>query len=278
MESLKKKCKVVMLATGQKATDKPFSVGITLCNDNKLRIGNPVGKSEKRISLLIISNDEIESGDWFLTDDRDSIYQNNGNPRWKLYQCTSIFNKWVGIDNNEDLGYNPKWSNKIVATTDKSLSKTSKIEIPEPSPAFIKKFMSEYNKGNIISEVNVDYVYKPISEYAISKLSPYSDINWLSDGEGIIPNSIYLKSEDSKITNSYGNGYVINEDVIMLPKVDNNNHITITKIKDSWNKQEVIDLLNKLASDIDDKYRPFTSDNVKGDELLNDYNWLINNL
>lgn len=55
-----KKCKVVMLPTNEKATDNPFSVGVTLCNDGKLRIGNPLEKSESRQHLYILSDDEIK--------------------------------------------------------------------------------------------------------------------------------------------------------------------------------------------------------------------------
>ena len=63
---MKKKCKVVMLPTNKKATDKPFSVGITLCNDDKLRIGNPVGLSESRQELYFLSDDKIEKDDWYF--------------------------------------------------------------------------------------------------------------------------------------------------------------------------------------------------------------------
>lgn len=49
-----------MLPTNEKATDNPFSVGVTLCNDGKLRIGNPLEKSESRQHLYILSDDEIK--------------------------------------------------------------------------------------------------------------------------------------------------------------------------------------------------------------------------
>lgn len=40
---------------------------------------------------------------------------------------------------------------EIISSTDKSLN------LPEPSPEFISKYITEYNKGNIIEDVLIEY-------------------------------------------------------------------------------------------------------------------------
>lgn len=46
-----------------------------------------------------------------------------------------------------------------------------------------------------------------------------------------------------------------------------------------YTEQEVVDLLRKLANDIDDEYRPYHRNNILGSELLeyNDLEWFKNN-
>ena len=94
-------------------------------------------------------------------------------------------------------------SKKIIATTDESLG------LPQLSQQFIEKYIEEYNKGNIISEGLVE-VEVDLENYN----------NW----EPPFP----YKSLD--------------EQVFYKLKLDSQNTITIRKIKDSWNREEVIDL------------------------------------
>ena len=113
---------------------------------------------------------------------------------------------------------------EVLASTDKSLSKTIKssyvqfgdnveetrIEfLPQPSTSFIEKFVEEYNKGNVITEVLVEY------EYSYRKND---------DGENI--------------------GFKVHEP-LMLKINPKDNTITIRKAKDIWNREEVIELLHK---------------------------------
>ena len=77
------------------------------------------------------------------------------------------------------------------------------LGLPSPSDGFVKKFINRYNAGNPITEVMVEYEGK-------------SGII-LSYGRGIIPPDIHLK-------------------------VDKNNCITITSVKDTWTREEVISL------------------------------------
>ena len=137
-------CSVVMLSTDKKATDKPFSTGITLCNDGKLRIGNPVGKSESRQEIYFLSNEEIKNEDWFMN--RQYMIEED-KEEYAIWRCGDI------TPNS-----NPK---KIIATTDTSLTIIDYVDceypLPQPSKAFIQAFMKAYNEGNPITKVLVEY-------------------------------------------------------------------------------------------------------------------------
>ena len=93
-------------------------------------------------------------------------------------------------------------SEKIIATTDISLVK--EYNLPEPSQSFIQKYIEEYNKGNTITDVLVEYEF---------------DNEGHTDNPGWHNQKLKVNSKD--------------------------NTITIKKVKDSWNKEEVIKLLFK---------------------------------
>ena len=70
-----------------------------------------------------------------------------------------------------------KGSKKIITTTDKSLViilentpskyKRTITKLPHPSKAFIEKYVSEYNAGRVIEEVEVDSTHNTITTRAI---------------------------------------------------------------------------------------------------------------
>ena len=102
--------------------------------------------------LYIVSNEEIKEGDWYvIVQDSKKGYQVATKPASK--EEVSLQNK-----------FNCK---KIIATTDLSLNKyplntTDKnfkdfITLPKPSDSFIKNYIEEYNKGNVITKVLVEY-------------------------------------------------------------------------------------------------------------------------
>jgi len=133
-----------------------------------------------------------------------------------------------GTLNNKN-GYFP-----VIATTNKSLKigdwihNDSLIALPEPSQSFIQKYVSKYNEGNEIKEVMVEYEeYHGISQ-SIAEIYAVSESDNGRD---------YDKSFDEKL-NELGREYKL--------KVNpNDNTITIKKIKDTWNREEVMELLNK---------------------------------
>lgn len=125
----------------------------------------------------------------------------------------------------------------------KVISSTDKsLNIYQPSQGFINKYIEEYNKGSIINEVMVEY-------------EEYHGIN-KSIAE------IYAVSQSDQ-----GNDY---------------NTITIKKVKDSWNKEEVIKLINKVVIEVkypETYYDPCNSDE-ENDNIFNKEisQWINNNL
>lgn len=129
--------------------------------------------------------------------------------------CSS--NRLVSINAN---GHN----HKIIATTDTSLTIKGEQEgeniwynpLPQLSQQFIEKYIEEYNKGHRITEVLVEV--EEIKHYSgsVDSLDVDDDYDYIE--------------------------YKL--------KLDSQNQITIRKAKDSWSREEVIKLLNKLAYDL----------------------------
>ena len=137
--------------------------------------------------LYIISDDEIKEGDWFIDLKDNTIWQNKAKENMRK----SIFPE----------------CKKIISTTDSSLSQTSRAEIPQPSDSFIKKYIEEYNKGNIITDVLVEY-------------------NCGDSHCSLFGCQKYLGCKNESI-----------QTVKINPK---DNTITIKKVKDSWNREEIL--------------------------------------
>lgn len=181
-----KRAQVIMLPTENKTNDNIVKDG------NKLEIVyNNSHQHEDYIPqhLYIISDDEIKVNEYgYHSLDKKPI---------------KITKELLDGDIRR-FGYK-----KIIATTDKSLIIDTEIfgknrykEIPQPSQQFIIKYIEEYNKSNIITDVLVEYDYCP---------------------------------------NRRNKG-----DLSKCPKINSkDNTITIKKLKDSWNREELIELLEK---------------------------------
>src|ERR1035437_1475858 len=150
----------------------------------------------KPISLNIISNEKLKSGDWFVW--KNEIHQYHSDAGYGSKTWTN-FNK---KDNSSIILNHSNVVGKIIASTDVSLN------LPEPSKSFINKYIDEYNKRKIITDVMVEY-------YS-------SDDNM--DG--------YVSMFGGK---PVGDTLKLNSDDI----------ITIRKVKDNWNRDEAIELCKK---------------------------------
>ena len=189
-----KKTKVVLLTTNEKASLK--------LGQNGLLVNNTLGYDAHFTNqhLYFLSDEEIKEGDWYLTFQNDKLI---GGPR----KC-------------EDSSYSFIYCKKIIVTTDSNLTiktllfvqgenKEIDVLLPQPSQSFIEKFVEEHNKGNVITEVLVEY--KECCGRCIDGV------------DECIGDRLKINSKD--------------------------NSITIRKAKDSWSREEVIELLQNCWSD-----------------------------
>ena len=197
MEQLKR-VQVIMLPT-----DKGTIVKKNITNELKLSsLNNPLLWIPQH--LYIISDDKIKKDDYYIlfTDKALTVLRCTGDGDY--FNCK-----------------------KIIATTDTSL----KIPLehyygfgtidylPQPSQQFIEKFIEEYNKGNIITDVLIEY--ETLKTTANNK----------HFGEGHI--------------------YSITNKLKINPK---DNTINIKPIKNSWNREEVSALLKLAWKESDSQY------------------------
>lgn len=215
-----KRTKVVMLSTNEKAGFKVGDIGLhpeqglSLNRNAKLNEiikALPNSANYTKQHLYFLSDEEIKEGDYFLR---------GSNPKF-VYKCTKITNRSYWCNGNEYLKEECK---KIIATTNDNISinlgyekyiapTNSKYDqiytrlcpYPKPSLDFIKVYIEEYNKGSQILEVNVLYEKKVIGEKPV----PFG----------------------------YENIY---EDNFTLKINSKDNTITIKKLKDSWNREEIL--------------------------------------
>ena len=187
-----KKCKIVILPTNQQT--------------KYLMVYSDVEKTKGKLILNGLKNDEYkeyqhlyiisyiekpDNGDYYIIDDVPELLKNNG---------------LVFIDDS---------CRKVIATTNKTLSQTSRTEIPQPSEQFIQKYIEEYNRGNIITDVLVEYELISNEEYFLNTINPDENVPYFD--------------EDLKINPKY-------------------NTISIKKVKDSYTREEVDRMLDEQAS------------------------------
>lgn len=182
---MKKKCKVVMLPTEEATWPNCIWLGrisrqlrLDKSYNHEPKSIEPIDNSMLPQHLYILSDEKIKVGDCYLDE--------CNTPR----RCF--------IDDSRYWAVRESYK-KIIATSNKSLN------LPDPSPEFIEEFIREYNKGNVIKEVMVEY-----DAYNRSTTWEYDE-----------PEIIELK-------------------------VDKNNYITITREKDSWSREEVIEFVYKV--------------------------------
>lgn len=194
-----KRAKVIMLPTQYNNTQLTLSLGIGEFIGSTIPKGDLCTSSSKGGSnafrpqhLYIISDDEIKEGDW--------IYE----PEFNTISKAKY--------NHDILGDKFK---KIIATTDTSLTVKGKLTgignwynpLPQPSQQSITKYIESYNKGEVITDVLVEYEYiKTPDQVFYSNDVPYGY------------NKLKVNPKDNTITSK--------------------------KLKDNWNREEVIDILN----------------------------------
>lgn len=214
MTQVKKTLQVVMLPTNEKANKGDIignNKGFTI-TDMSLSLTELCWIQAKVYKLYFLSDEEIKDGDW--------VYRDTGT----IFQMTKELSEYYESISNTDV--HKKY--KIIATADKlMLDEQStfiygyKAPLPQPSQSFIEHFVEEYNKGNVITEVEVEY-----------------EVDWdskLTNMEfGFIENNMYTEQE---IRDSWYTKLKINPD----------NTINILPKKDSWSREEVIEFARRYA-------------------------------
>lgn len=154
-----KKIKVVMLAT-----DKPSKLGLVTV-DNRLYQFEQAVKHEGQ-HLYFLSDEKIKEGDWVL---HKNIYGNFSPPEKVIkvdgdtIECGIVFGSRAGVTKNGAGFYkiiasnNPELNGKYSIPHPSNTRNQIVTELPRPSNSFMQKFVEEYNKGNIIEEVMVEY-------------------------------------------------------------------------------------------------------------------------
>lgn len=187
--------------------------------------------------LYITSDDKIKEGDWIIGFNNIVTKAKNNT----LVNMTTTIGKIC---------------KKIIATTDTSLNyikhddtvpypKGEQIRLSQPSQQFIEKYIESYNKGEVIIDVLVEY-------------------------EAYVETGGYLGIAQHLIEDKKNWKYQLK----VNPK---NNTITIKKLKDSWNKEEVIKLLKLLKKDtINSIDLDINTDNLICDLEIN--KWIEENL
>jgi hypothetical protein len=229
-----KKKSVVMLPTEKAIPNRIIKIGsnfLAKADKDKYRIYDSAYAGYYQPQhLYILSREEIKTGDyayhWILGPGKIIIEHG--------IECFQT------LPNKNGGSVTTPWKRnleddllKVIATTDKSLTiyikqldKTTPIwsNLPEPSQGFIDKFISEYNKENKIEHVMVEYE------------RGYEGMNG------------FIKS-DKEISSDK----IIHE--IKINTKDNT--ITIKPVKNSWNREEVIENLTEMHINLygADKYQ-----------------------
>lgn len=209
MTTVKRKAKVVMLPT-RKAENS-----LLMYNNKSLILQF---KSNGFYTQEYLKSIHADSHHLYITSDEeikeDWVYNQHCTNYPKIFKVKS---EWL---NNEGIYKGEIYLQKIIATTDKSLkirllnsSGLSEGEyettLSQPSKQFIDAYIQSYNIKQPIEHVLVDY-----EEIEYGHVDDYSK-----------PHGFETRL-----------------------KVDKANYITITKIKNSWNKEEVKKLINLYAT------------------------------
>lgn len=177
--------------------------------------------------LYIISEDEIKEDDWCMIIDKTS----------KLY---GQFEQHKGKHQR-----NEQWK-KIISTTDTSLNYETPFygmdednNFPQPSQQFITKYIEEYNKGNIIDSIMVEYE----QDYTNRNCST---CNLGTDGTCELNLEKKCCSSTNNVT-KHGDYWIScldgeeDSEIYKIKVASKDSSITIKKLKDSWNREEVIE-------------------------------------
>lgn len=201
--SLKKKCEVVIYESDKKEPEGTIylqngKLGLSYGQFNEA-INRSLIKTINYQHIYILSNDEsVNKGDY-------------------IYDIQKRIGCCIGTKDGQYLISYTDETYTMYASEFKKIiaSNNIRLKLPKPSTSFVVKYISEYNKGNAIKEIEVDYT--------------------------VNQELVYNHAGTRKIL----------EDSTPILKVDKNNIISISKSRNSWSKEEVIELIKSFNKTYD---------------------------
>jgi len=146
---------IVMLPTNEASIIVKNTMSIHIQSESKLylrqepELVNPKSKSTANQHLYILSDDEIKEGDWYHNSIDNSIKQASD---W-IYVSTC--KKIIATTDTSLILHDNSKNNKCFGT---QLSGKCSHILPQIPTSFIQYFIEQYNNGNVITKVNVEYV------------------------------------------------------------------------------------------------------------------------
>jgi len=187
--------------------------------------------------LYVISDDEIKEGDVVYHIKNDNMLLLIKDTLIMYEKCTyKLEYKKIIATTDTSLGYNKSFINPINNKADNKW-----ISLPQPSQQFIEKYIESYNKGEVITDVLVEYNTTCNKLYCSSAYK--------------------LSVKCTSPNNCQFNTLKINS---------KDNTITIKKLKNSWNREEVTSLI-ELAWAIASAY----GENTNSEDCID---WINHNL
>ena len=132
------------LLTGSEQSGWSKELEITTTN---IKFGDEGWYENTPQHLYIIFNEKIKESDWYIWLDNNQIY--------RAVTDIMIINQHV---KNGHIKKIIATTNEYIGYTDIRVSPVKNFcTYPQPSDSFIKKYIEEYNKGNVITKVLVEY-------------------------------------------------------------------------------------------------------------------------
>jgi len=157
-------CDVVMLKSGK--NNSKIGLNLNAVTGKHLYFFEQGARFDETQHLYILSNDEIKEGvDYYYDSHNNLILKSSSNSDHKVYKY-----KKVCATTDSSLKLN---SVKIPVSSDFTLEQISENMpcLPQIPKSFIEYFISEFNKGNLISKVLVEVEKK--FDYSISYTVPF---------------------------------------------------------------------------------------------------------
>lgn len=151
-------------------------------NENRIEshiykfIGEPNSLMDKRVKGQLIytaspNKKEYDAYNLYVLSDETPKAKDYFEVNNTIHKCIGLHKVSGDIESNNGLCYDISKCKKVIATTDKSLvikyderftdvivnGKSSNTQLPQIPQSFVEHFITEYNKGNIITEVFIEY-------------------------------------------------------------------------------------------------------------------------